>query len=277
MLCFDIETTGLDPHKNKVTVICVEDFITGFRRSFEFARYPDDSDKLTLEIVRLFEEAKSLCAFNGVRFDIPFMIKSLKIDEKYKCKWIAKTSDILEQSRLRFKTTFSLNLLCQTNDIPIKISDGREAIRMAQDQRWSQLNEYCAKDVSILCDIYRKQFIIHPRSKLKYDLKYWVRDGLYEEEPIFFHFCRERFSWSPQLCSVVQQRMALARQCRTTDVSENEMILNLMDCRWDEESNAYKYTHNKISTIYGNYKEAMNVMQLLENDSDAEDMIVETS
>jgi len=38
MLVFDIETTGLDPEHSVVTVVCTEDFETGERRAYEFAR-----------------------------------------------------------------------------------------------------------------------------------------------------------------------------------------------------------------------------------------------
>ena len=120
MLCFDIETTGLDATKCRVTVVCVEDFVTGDKQCFEFARYPERFDELRDSLGLVLDEARSLCGFNAVRFDIPFLVTALKYSNARRIEWSMKTSDILEHSRHIFKSTFSLNLLCQSNDIPVK-------------------------------------------------------------------------------------------------------------------------------------------------------------
>ena len=105
MLVFDIETMGLDARKHAVTVVSTEDFATGCRVNYEFARVRAESPHLIPalleEMVQAFEEATSLCAFNGVRFDIPFLAKSFSLDPGTVTRWVLKTSDILESSRLQ--------------------------------------------------------------------------------------------------------------------------------------------------------------------------------
>ena len=205
MLAFDIETMGLDARRHAVTVVCTEDFHSGKKKSYEFARLrweheraiqfakttmqdedAADADKvkaeydaLVLELVQDFEEAESLCAFNGVRFDIPFLMTAFGIDIATITRWVMKTSDILECSRLVHGNTFSLNLLCQKNGMKMKISSGLAAVQMAIDGEWHALDAYCADDVSILCRLYRLQVIKNPRSDLLMSLVNWSRPGLF--------------------------------------------------------------------------------------------------
>ena len=104
MLAFDIETTGLDGHKHDVTVVCTEDFHTGERIAYEFDRIkkqdPGHLEQLKQDLVTAFNNATSLCAFNGIRFDIPFLRNSLKLDNNTVNVWLLKTTDILEACRL---------------------------------------------------------------------------------------------------------------------------------------------------------------------------------
>ena len=177
MLAFDIETTGLDGNKHDVTVVCTEDYHTGTRVAYEFDKIrklePHKLAQLRVDMVTAFNEATSLCAFNGIRFDIPFLRKSLSLDHETTNAWILKTSDILEACRLgQFgpKHTFGLNLLCEHNSIKMKTSSGKEAIVMALYRRWDDLRMYCIEDVRILCDLYRKKRLINPRGHSTIDL-----------------------------------------------------------------------------------------------------------
>lgn len=185
MLAFDIETKGLNPKVHPVTVVCTEDFFTGERKAYEFARHaaePDMKKQLTEELVQAFDAASSLCAFNGVRFDLPFLEKALGIPRATVAQWVLKTTDILEQSRLRFKTTFSLNLLCETNGIPVKISSGLAAVQMANDGNFNDLKEYCQDDTAILCRLYTMRHITLPKLNQQQDLQQWAHTNLYEPQ-----------------------------------------------------------------------------------------------
>jgi len=187
MLAFDIETTGLDPATHLVTVVCTQDLKTGERVAYEFARMratePENEKLLRKDLVNAFDSASSLCAFNGVRFDIPFLYTSFKLDEQTCAGWLLKTSDILEAARLGIfgaSHTFGLNLLCQHNHVPVKCGNGLQAIKFAQQHRWDELLEYCADDVRILCDLYKKRLLNNPRFQGVIDLEKITYTGTYE-------------------------------------------------------------------------------------------------
>ena len=86
MLVFDIETTGLNPRLCVVTVVCTQDFLSQKKEVYEFGRMrsecPEEIEELTLRMIKAFDEAESLCAFNGIRFDIPFLRESLNISKE---------------------------------------------------------------------------------------------------------------------------------------------------------------------------------------------------
>jgi hypothetical protein len=94
MLAFDIETTGLDPANSVVTVVCTQDYHTGERRAYEFGRVragePQNESRLRDELIAAFDAAESLCAFNGVRFDIPFLHKALQLPQETTAAWLFK-------------------------------------------------------------------------------------------------------------------------------------------------------------------------------------------
>ncbi|WP_418284797.1 ribonuclease H-like domain-containing protein [Halorubrum sp. DTA46] len=70
---FDIETTGLDEHRDRVTTV-------SFHRDGETTTLVAGDD-LTAERVReQFADASLLASFNGARFDVPFLETSLGID-----------------------------------------------------------------------------------------------------------------------------------------------------------------------------------------------------
>ena len=187
MLAFDIETTGLQPDKCLVTVVCTQDYFTGERRVYEFARVrdesPEDTDELLQTLVQQFDAATSLCAFNGVRFDIPFLQTAYNIGNERVLAWMLKTSDILEQCRLLHNCTFSLNMLCSANGVQVKSSSGLEAVYMAQRREWQRLRDYCADDVQILCDLYRMRTLINPRTKAMLHLSQIAHPALYLAQP----------------------------------------------------------------------------------------------
>ncbi len=190
MLAFDIETTGLEPADSVVTVVCTQNYHTGERCAYEFARVrahePQNESLLREELVRAFDEAPSLCAFNGVRFDIPFLHKALNLSEATTAAWLLKTTDILEAARLGLfgpPHTFGLNLLCQHNSVAVKSGSGLQAIKFAHEGKWDALLSYCADDVRILCDLYRRRFLNNPRFHRVIDLRTIAHASTYADEP----------------------------------------------------------------------------------------------
>ena len=191
MLVFDIETTGLDPTSSVVTVVCTEDFATGERRAYEFGRVracePENETLLRSELLQAFDKAESLCAFNGVRFDIPFLHAALQLSPDTTAAWLLKTTDILEAARLGVfgpTHTFGLNLLCQHNTVAVKSGSGLQAIKFAEDHNWDALLSYCADDVRILCDLYRRRLLNNPRFHQVIDLSRIAHTSMYAKNVI---------------------------------------------------------------------------------------------
>jgi len=181
---FDIETTGLTD-EDKVTVVCTEHYETSTRKVFNFARTVTDEERAVLrrDLMLDFDSATGLCAYNGVRFDLPFMQRALDIPADKVTQWVLKTSDILEQMRLRDNAVCKLDHLCTINAVPSKSSSGLEAVRMAAAGRWQELEQYCANDVRILCDLYRKRTLQHPvKRDTLLDLSAYVAPGFYSSQ-----------------------------------------------------------------------------------------------
>ena len=53
MLAFDIETLGLKAGRDDITIVCTEDYFTGEKKAYEFARLKSEGD------IDGFEKAKS--------------------------------------------------------------------------------------------------------------------------------------------------------------------------------------------------------------------------
>ncbi|QSG02108.1 ribonuclease H-like domain-containing protein [Natranaeroarchaeum sulfidigenes] len=70
---FDIETTGLDHHRDRVTTV-------SFHRDGETTTLVQGEDLTAERIARQFEDAKLMVTFNGKRFDVPFLETSFGVD-----------------------------------------------------------------------------------------------------------------------------------------------------------------------------------------------------
>ena len=181
-LCFDIETTGLDASRDEVTMICSQDLQTGARRSYNFglpSSQDEPVDDLIQELVREFDEADGLCAFNGVRFDLPFMQQALRLNTDVITRWVLKTVDPVEFLRLSGQYTTSLDKICVHNNIVSKSSTGLQAIQMAHDGLWEELEEYCQQDVSILCVLLKQRTFKHPTQDMLIDLTDCMPEGMH--------------------------------------------------------------------------------------------------
>jgi len=183
LLCFDIETTGLDAARDEVTMICTQDVRTGARKSYNFgvlSHNEEPNAELLREVIDEFEEADGLCAFNGIRFDLPFMQQALHIHEDVITRWVLKTIDPLEFLRLSGHRTSSLDKICTHNNIPSKSSTGKQAVEMASEGRWEELQTYCEQDVAILCTLLQQRTFQHPAQESQIDLVSCMPDAWYE-------------------------------------------------------------------------------------------------
>ena len=70
---FDIETTGLNEHRDQVTTV-------SFHRDGETNTLVAGEDLTAARVATEFEAADLVASFNGIRFDVPFLEASLDID-----------------------------------------------------------------------------------------------------------------------------------------------------------------------------------------------------
>ena len=120
-----------------------------------------------------------MCAFNGVRFDLPFMQQALRLNTDVITRWVLKTVDPLEFLRLSGHYTTSLDKICVYNNIVSKSSTGLRAIQMAHDGLWEELEEYCQQDVSILCVLLKQRTFKHPTQDMLIDLTDCMPEGMH--------------------------------------------------------------------------------------------------
>jgi hypothetical protein len=188
MLAFDIETRGLKAGRDDITIVCTEDYFTGEKKAYEFARLKNDGDsegfeKAKYDMIEAFNTCTSLCAFNGMNFDIPFIQKTFNVPNDIVMMWKNKLCDIFYACKQKYMHTFSLNLLCETNNVPMKISTGVAAIHMAANEEWEDLKAYCEMDVTILNNLFRKRHLLNPRNNALMDLSFFARERLYSDSP----------------------------------------------------------------------------------------------
>jgi hypothetical protein len=143
MLAFDIETTGLNNRTHKITVAAVHG--NGVSRVFNFITHPD----LAEEFLCCLDSAESLCAFNGLRFDIPFIANFFNVPSSRYERWIMKLYDVFECCKLLHSSSCSLNALLHANGYSPKTSTGLQAVEWAKEGKWDELEEYCMADTKL--------------------------------------------------------------------------------------------------------------------------------
>ena len=149
MVAFDIETEGFNPLKQRITAAAVYDGC-GLNKVFVF-KGEDQAEDLALrqEFLTILDAAPRLCSFNGIRFDIPYIIKHWKLDPLLAERWVRKTLDIFEACKLGLRQTFKLSQLLAVNNMESKTGSGLEAVGLARDKRWDELGAYCLQDTRL--------------------------------------------------------------------------------------------------------------------------------
>lgn len=162
MLAFDIETTGLDYSIHDITVAAVCDREAGIRKCYNFIL---DGVTARDEFVQQLDDAEQLCAFNGARFDLPFIINKFQIPQHQYEAWFRKLFDYFEVAKLLFDSHFSLNHLLQANGYQPKTGTGRQAVEWARRGMYRQLMEYCQDDADLTYDISVAPRVIMPLAR----------------------------------------------------------------------------------------------------------------
>lgn len=172
MLCLDVETTGLDPTKARITCVCVFDEARGIERRFIFDQPPQSEDSLRQqgEIMMLLDDAPHLCGFNSARFDLPFLAQQWGVADERLGEWVMKLVDIFELAKLCLNKTFTLNALLKANNLESKSGSGLEAINMAARGEWDALADYCMTDVKLTHKVTTLPVVVLPKTHLRWSL-----------------------------------------------------------------------------------------------------------
>lgn len=148
MLSFDIETTGLDPRRDRITCVSIyTEGVEGKSRSFLFVgQTAEDEARNRRELLDELDAAPKICCFNGVQFDIPFLQFQLRVHPDRVALWLLKTVDLFHKHKTLQGRTFSLDSALLANGLTTKTSNGKEAIAMAAQGRYEELKDYCMTD-----------------------------------------------------------------------------------------------------------------------------------
>lgn len=170
MLSFDLETTGLDPRTDLITCAAAYDPDASIQRVFFFAQ--DDgvgglSPALqdAEEFMALLDAADRLCAFNGARFDLPFIQHQLGASAGRVLRWRLKLHDVFVACKWGLGITFPLQALLELNGLPGKTGSGAEAVQLARDGRWQQLGDYCLNDTVLTHTVSAMGAILLPKTR----------------------------------------------------------------------------------------------------------------
>ena len=149
MVAFDIETGGIDPALWPITAVAVYNG-DGLSKAFVFKGEDEEEDaKYREEFLAILDAAPRLCAFNGIRFDIPYIIKDWGLDPARARAWVLKTVDVFEACKLGLRQTFKLSQLLAVNSLESKTGSGAEAVVLAREKKWEQLGAYCLQDTRL--------------------------------------------------------------------------------------------------------------------------------
>ena len=122
MLAFDLETSGLDPRSDLITCAAACDPESDIQRVFFFARLDESGELVPMldgaeTFMAMLDAADRLCAFNGARFDLPFLQHQLGASPARVGAWRRKLHDVFEGCKLGLGVTFPLRDLLELNGL----------------------------------------------------------------------------------------------------------------------------------------------------------------
>lgn len=166
MLAFDIETTGLDMYKSSITCICIYDPEIQKEKSYHFTiGTPQEIQDKAEDFMKELDQAESLCTFNGIQFDIPFIQVQFKANPDRVAMWLLKTVDLFHEYKTLHNHTFSLDKALMANNLKTKTSNGFEAVKMAREGRLKDLEDYCMMDTKLTYELTMMPYFNAPERK----------------------------------------------------------------------------------------------------------------
>ena len=160
MLAFDLETTGLDPGRHRITCAAAYDPVAGIERVFFF--HMGDSPE---EFMCLLDQADRLCAFNGGGFDLRFIAHEFGPSAQRLSGWRLKLHDVFIACKWGLGVTFPLQSLLEINGMEGKTGSGKEAIRLFEANRLIELGDYCMHDARLTHGVSSLAKIVLPKTR----------------------------------------------------------------------------------------------------------------
>lgn len=118
-----------------------------------------DVEVFVENVVRVFERADRLVAYNACAFDLIVLKKY--VPEDLFNKWVEKTIDpMLMVRRNNMNFPVSLNKLACLNNVQGKCGNGINAPVLFQEEKYEDLIKYCTNDCEIIKNLWQKKQVI---------------------------------------------------------------------------------------------------------------------
>ena len=204
VVIFDLEADG--KHKNndftytQVTVACAmvldaqaclkartraeRRAVVANGKAFHWWRHemsgPDKRGEPMAELLKLFDEATLIVAYNGLAYDFPLLLKHYAGKDRYKRFWShrLKTHDPFSRIKEVVGHWPKLDDLLTANKLQTKSSTGLEAIQMWYDGRHDELLAYCTDDVRLLAELVMLPQLICPKAAVLPETVFGIRPAL---------------------------------------------------------------------------------------------------
>ena len=157
-VCFDSETSGLEPFIHRILCITVLDVDTLVFTSF----CEDDEQQLLINFMAHVKDVKSFIGYNSQSFDAPFILQRCMF---YGIKISKEFLNINNQIDLRKHclgfflsyNKFQKGKLCQWAEkfgLPVDTEDGSKMPSLYLKKCWSEIEAHCVEDVKITKALY---------------------------------------------------------------------------------------------------------------------------
>ena len=105
------------------------------------------------ELLRWFDDAAMIAAYNGRAFDMRVLKRHYGGDEARWAAHVKKLVDPLEAVQRAAGRRLRMDTVLKANGLGQKSGNGADAPEMWRQGRWTQLERYCARDVQALADL----------------------------------------------------------------------------------------------------------------------------
>jgi hypothetical protein len=116
-------------------------------------------------LLRLFDDAECIVAYNGLDFDLPLMRKHYGCRPGASDRYFShrfKTHDPFATLRSHTELWPKLDTLLAANELQAKLGDGKQAVTMWNQGRRDELQRYCYADVAALAALCLKPHLHMP-------------------------------------------------------------------------------------------------------------------